>query len=129
MNGARYNVVLVDDSSRHLISEQVKTKAEVCTRLQNYLTYIERQFGFKPKSVWFDQGKEFLNQKFTDWCADKGIRIETTAPYSPSQNGMAEWFNRTIVELARAMIIARDVPKILWHEAINYATLMCLSRF
>jgi len=122
LNGARYNVVLVDDSSRHLISEQVKTKDEACTRLQNYLTYIERQFGFKPKSVCFDQGKEFLNQKFIDWCADKGIRIETTAPYSPSQNGVAERFNHTIVELARAMIIARDVPKNLWHEAINYAT-------
>lgn len=90
LNGARYNVVLVDDSSRHLISEQIKTKNEACTRLQNYLTYIERQFSFKPKSVRFDQGKEFLNQKFIDWCADKGIKIEATAPYSPSQNGVAE---------------------------------------
>ena len=35
---------------------------------------------------------------------------------------MAERFNRIIVELARAMIIARDVNKNLWHEAINYAT-------
>ena len=35
---------------------------------------------------------------------------------------MAEWFNHTIIELARAMTIACDVPKNLWHEAINYAT-------
>src|SRR5277367_3591051 len=122
LNGARYNVVIVDDNSRHLTSKQIKTKADTSIRLQNYLTYIEQQFGFKPKSVWFDQGKEFLNKKFIEWCADKGIKIETTAPYSPSQNGVAERFNRTIVELARAMIIARDVPKNLWHEAINYAT-------
>jgi transposase InsO family protein len=90
LNGAWYNVVLVDDSSCHLISEQIKMKNEACIRLQNYLTYIERQFNFKPKSVWFDQGKEFLNQKFINWCASKGVKIETTAPYSPSQNGIAE---------------------------------------
>ena len=106
LNDAWYNLVLVDDSSCHLISEQIKMKNEASIRLQNYLTYIERQFSFKLKSVWFDQGKEFLNQKFIDWCADKGIKIEATAPYSPSQNGVAERFNGTIVELARAMIIA-----------------------
>ena len=41
LNGAWYNLVLVDDSSRHLISEQIKTKNEASIRLQNYLTYIE----------------------------------------------------------------------------------------
>ena len=120
LNGARYNVVLVDDSSRHLVSEQIKTKNEACIRLQNYLTYIERQFGFKPKSVRFDQGKEFINQKFIEWYADKGIKIEATAPYSPSQNGVAEQFNRMIIKLAQSMIFACDVPKNLWNEAINY---------
>ena len=41
LNSVWYNIVLVDDSSCHLISEQVKTKNEACTRLQKYLTYIE----------------------------------------------------------------------------------------
>jgi hypothetical protein len=121
LNGAHYNMVLVNDDTRHLVTEQAKTKDEACTRLQNYFTYIERQFNFKPKRVRFDQGREFLNQKFINWCAEKGIKIEATAPYSPSQNGVAERFNRTIVELARAMMIAREVPKFLWHEAINHA--------
>lgn len=83
LNGAYYNVVLVDDNSRHLTSEQVKTKDEACIWLQNYLTYIEHQFGYKPKRVRFDQGKKFLNQKFINWAAKHGIKIEVTAPYSP----------------------------------------------
>ena len=49
-------MVLVDDNTRHLVTEQAKTKDEACTRLQNYFTYIERQFNFKPKKVRFDQG-------------------------------------------------------------------------
>jgi hypothetical protein len=90
LNGAHYNMVLVDDNTRHIVTEQAKTKDEACTRLQNYFIYIERQFNFKPKRVRFDQGREFLNQKFINWCAEKGIKIEATAPYSPSQNGVAE---------------------------------------
>jgi IS30 family transposase len=94
LNGAHYNMVLVDDNTRHLVTEQAKTKHEACTQLQNYFTYIEQQFNFKPKKVRFDRGQEFLNQKLINWCAEKGIKIEATTPYSPSQNGVAERFNR-----------------------------------
>jgi hypothetical protein len=43
------------------------------------------------------------------------------AAYSPSQNGVAERMNRTLVELACAMINARDLPKFLWELAIKHA--------
>ena len=41
LNHAWYNIILVDNSSCHLISEQIKTKNKACIWLQNYLTYIE----------------------------------------------------------------------------------------
>ncbi|GBE79025.1 hypothetical protein SCP_0202220 [Sparassis crispa] len=44
-----------------------------------------------------------------------------TAPYSPSQNGVSERLNRTLLGLARAMIYARDLPRYLWAEAIAHA--------
>ena len=50
------------------------------------------------------------------------IKIEATTPYSPSQNGIVEQFNCTIIELVQAMILAHNVPKNLWHKAINHAT-------
>ena len=34
-----------------------------------------------------------------------GIRVETSAPYTPEQNGVAERMNRTLVESARSMIL------------------------
>ena len=55
------------------------------------------------------------------WVAEKGITIETTAPYSPSQNGIAERLNRTLLKTARAMIIAKGLLKFLWDEAVAHA--------
>ena len=39
-----------------------------------------------------------------DWCHDHGIEVQMTAPYSPSQNGVAERMNRMLVEIAQAMM-------------------------
>ena len=61
------------------------------------------------------------------WAAEKGITIETTAPYLPSQNGVAERLNRTLLETARAMIIAKELPKFLWDEAIAHANYLCIQ--
>ena len=55
------------------------------------------------------------------WVAEKGITIETTAPYSPSQNGVVERLNRTLLETARAMIIAKGLLKFVWDKAIAHA--------
>ena len=40
-----------------------------------------------------------------------------STPYNPQQNGIAEWKNRTIMEVARAMLHDQDFPMHLWAEA------------
>ena len=54
------------------------------------------------------------------WCQREGIEIQMTAPYSPSQNGVAEWMNQTLVELARTMI--RGLPEFLWEYAVAHSS-------
>lgn len=56
-----------------------------------------------------------------NYSKSRGIRMETTAPYTPEQNGKAERENRTIVKSARTMIHAKSLPKFLWAEAMNTA--------
>jgi hypothetical protein len=58
----------------------------------------------KLKGIQIDCGKEFVNDKLEHWCKECSIEISLTAPYSPSQNGIAEHMNRTLVELSRATI-------------------------
>ena len=50
------------------------------------------------------------------------MEIHYTAPYSPSQNGIAKWMNHTLVELSRAMIITNNLPKFLWEYMVLHAT-------
>ena len=45
-----------------------------------------------------DNGGEYSNYEFHNFMKDQGIAHETTAPYTPEQNGVAERENRTIIE-------------------------------
>jgi hypothetical protein len=50
-----------------------------------------------------------------------GIKHQTTVPYSPEQNGVAERLNRTLVEKARCMLMESGLSTDLWAEAIATA--------
>eukprot|EP00253_Pinus_taeda_P012244 PITA_12244 len=62
---------------------------------------------------------EYVDKDFIDFCAKEGINREWTAPYNSKQNGVAERKNRTIVEVARAVMYDQDMPKFLRAEACN----------
>ena len=82
---------------------------------------MENLTGKKIKVLRSDNGGEYVNKDFTDFCAKEGTRREWTAPYNPEQNGVVERKNRTIVEAVKAMMYDQDMPKFLWAKACNTA--------
>jgi hypothetical protein len=121
IQGHQYYILFVDDYSRHVKVEFLKAKSEAQQRVQEYLAYhIARNN--TPLAIRVDRGTEFINETTKTWCAQRGIEIQMTAPYSPSQNGIAERMNRTLVELAHAIICAQKLPKFLWECAVSHAT-------
>ncbi|KAE8664189.1 Detected protein of unknown function [Hibiscus syriacus] len=82
---------------------------------------VENETGLKVKRLRSDNGGEYKNRRFRDFCANNGIKIETTVPMTLQQNGVTERMNRTLNELARSMRIHAELPKFLWAEAINTA--------
>jgi hypothetical protein len=93
---------MVDDTSCYVMLEFLKSKDQVAQKLKNYFTHLEVQ-GKMPKVMRIDHGREFVNDLLLDWLYLKGMEVHMTAPYSPSQNSVAERMNRTLEELARAM--------------------------
>jgi transposase InsO family protein len=68
-----------------------------------------------------DNGKEYVNCEFKKFLSENGIHHQLTVPYTPQQNGVAERANRTVVEMARCMMIGSGLPDYLWAEAVNTA--------
>lgn len=66
-----------------------------------------------------DKGTEYKSNVIQQYLAKYGIEFQETGGYAPEQNGKVERQNRTIVEGVRTMLIAREVPKFLWAEAVN----------
>jgi len=62
-----------------------------------------------------------VNERLNGILRVSGIKHETTVPYSPQQNGVAERLNRTLVERARSMIRESKLSPDLWAEAVATA--------
>jgi hypothetical protein len=120
ISGHQYYLLLVDDATRYVTVYFLKGKNEASNYVKNYLTYLHVR-GTTTHAIRVDRGTEFINEDLKQWCHAKGMEIQMTAPYSPSQNGVAERMNRTLVELACAMITASKLPEFIWEQAVAHA--------
>ena len=57
-----------------------------------------------------DRGGEYDSTPLAEYCALNGIIHQTTAPFTPQQNGVVERNNRTLKEMANAMLNSSGVP-------------------
>ena len=97
--GEKYYISFVDEATRRTKLMYLRHKNEAAAKMKQYLSWIERQGDKLPKIIHVDNGHKYMNRDLLTWCLDKGIEIHTTMPYMPKQNGIAERYNRTIVEL------------------------------
>ncbi|MCO5570400.1 hypothetical protein L7F22_024121 [Adiantum nelumboides] len=114
-------LVLVDDFSWYTWVSFLKLKSEAFGSIRDWKAMVEKEKDLKVKSIRSDKGGEFLSENFARWCKSEGIRRQLTTPYTPSQNGVVERKNRTIMELARAMLAHASLPRSYWAEACNTA--------
>ena len=63
-----------------------------------------------------DRGREFNSAEFNDFCKPHGVKRQLTTTYTPQQNGVAEPKNRRVMNLVRAVLTERKVPKraVMW---------------
>lgn len=121
IGGAKYLLTFTDDKSRYVFVYFLKGKDEVLSKFREFHTMIERQTGKKLKVLRSDNGTEFVNNAFDDYLKNNGILRQLTVPYTPQQNGVAERFNRTLIEMARCMLVGSNLGEHLWAEAVNTA--------
>lgn len=131
LGGARYFLTFIDDYTRKVFVYFLHNKSDVFTKFKEFKALVENQLTLKIKCIRTDNGKEYLSNEFSDYLKKTGIIHQTSNPYTPQQNGLAERMNRTLMERARCMLINASLQKQYWAEAVYtaaYITNRCPTR-
>ncbi len=118
-DGFKYALAFTDDYSGAVFVYFLKAKSETAKATEKFIADTA-PYG-SIKCVRSDNGTEFMAKEFQSLLSKNGIRHETSAPYSPHQNGTAERNWRTLFEMARCMLLESNLPKMLWTYAVMTA--------
>ena len=93
----------------------LNSKDEALEKFRVFKTEVELQQGISIKVFRTDRGGEFYDPTYFQ---SVGIIHETTAPYTPQQNGVAERKNRTLKEMVNSMLSYSGLSNGFWGEAM-----------
>jgi hypothetical protein len=116
--GSRYFVTFIEDKSRWCEVCFMKKKSEVIEEFKKYKSLVEKKTEQKIKTVQSDNGTEYTSHYLEVFLKQEGIRHELPVEYTPQQNGVAERKNRSLVEMARCLMIKSGFSASFWTEAI-----------
>ena len=129
--GYRFWLVIVDDFSRFPWVYFMKHKNEALQIYNQWKkdvqTLLRTEIGQEDfsesytKFVRSDGGTEYTNKAFRNQLRNDGTILETSAPYTPEQNGLAERMNQTLATLANTMLEESKLPKSFWADAMSTA--------
>ncbi|UYV77486.1 hypothetical protein LAZ67_15001230 [Cordylochernes scorpioides] len=93
----------------------LKNKNEVFNKLKDYSAFVQNKFKTKIKTLRSDNGGEYQSTSMQEFLS---ICHQTSTPYCPQQNGVAERKNRSLVEMAKTMLNESGLDFKYWGEAI-----------
>lgn len=119
--GSRYFITFIDDCTRWCEIYFLKSKCNALDAFKDYKKYVENLLGSRIKYLQTDNGGEYCSTEFDNFLRNAGIQRRLTVSRTPQQNGVAERMNRTIVEMARCMLMNCDLSPSFWAEAVATA--------
>jgi transposase InsO family protein len=129
-DGSLYLLQIVDDYSRYTWARTMPNRESdtVLSHLKSFVEAAEAMHaGHRVSVLRSDNGAELVSGVVNAWLQSRGIRRELTATYTPHQNGVVERMNRTVVESARTMLQAAELPYTFWALAVQ-AAVYCRNR-
>lgn len=122
--GAKYFITFIDDKTRFGAIHFLQKKSDAAAAFQAFHTWACNQQSTTIKYLRSDNGGEYIGKKFTDYLTKCGIQPELTAPNTPSQNGVSERRNRTLLDIARCLLIQSNLGQEWWAEAVFFANMI-----
>jgi hypothetical protein len=120
VGGKEYMFTLTDEHTHEVVIYFLNKKSEVFATYKLFEAWVAVQQNTKVKILHTDRGGEYMSNAFVNYLASQGTHHELTCHNSPSQNGVAERLNKTLVLCGCACLIETDLPGFLWTEALQY---------
>lgn len=122
--GARYCLSFVDDFTRKSWVYPIAKKSQAFSCFKEFEALLETQFGVKIKCFKTDHGGEYTSNEFAEHLKSRGILPKNQPPRTPERRGVAERFNRTLLDKVRPMLIDARLSRRFWAEAANTANFL-----
>ena len=103
-SGKRYFVSFIDDATDYSRVYLLRTKDETIMRFKEFCAEIKAQHGYNVKKLRADGAGEYTSGAMKAYLRQHGMIFELSPPHTPQLNGKSERYNRTVVQMARAML-------------------------
>jgi hypothetical protein len=91
----------------------------VFEHFQSLALMLNNEYSNCLKVIHSDNGTEFKNVSFNQFCLEHGVGQQFSAMRVPQQNGVVERKNCTLVDMARTMLNEHMTPRHFWTDAIS----------
>src|SRR4051812_15482808 len=114
LGGNTYGLVIVDDLSRFTWVLFLDDKRKDVEIFKSFAKRAQTEYDLKLKHIRSDNGTEFKNTHIEDFLDEYGFSHEFSVAYTSQQNGVVERKNRTLIEMARTMLVEYKTPIRFW---------------
>ena len=122
--GQEYMLTFMDEHTCEVTVYFMAKKSDAFEAYKMFEVWVSVHWNVKIKILCTDHGREFISKAFQKHLDDNGTVRELTVHHSPSQNGVSERLNKTLVLHGHTCLIETNLPGFLWAEAFQYAVWM-----
>ena len=119
IQGPQYIATFMDDYSRHGVIYYLKSKDQCAAVFRKFLAWAENQTSEHMIALHLDCKGEYLLSAVQMILDNKGIEHKLTMPHLPQQNGVAEWWNHTLLDKAHMLIHTTGLSLGFWEYTID----------
>ncbi|MBW0481154.1 hypothetical protein O181_020869 [Austropuccinia psidii MF-1] len=115
--GCCFILTVQDHPSTYSFVYPLKSRSKTPDAILETINLLRVQLRITPKAVRTPNSREFTSVSFTGALRKMVVLFIPLLPYSPQENGEAEQLNRTLGDIARAMLVQGNMPACFWQYA------------
>lgn len=119
-----YYLLCKDEATEFTKIYSMTSKNETVLKLAKFLIEFQEESGKPVRRIMSDNGTEFKNKKTELLFLKERVVHDTSAPYSPQQNGTIEREVKTIKGIARTLMLQTDLGPEVIPEALETAAFL-----